>query len=253
MSDKKWKNITMEVNGLKYDVKFNEDTINNVFVPFLKKLTELHGKLGRKIVAYIAAPPATGKTTVTQMLEKLSKERSDLTSICTIGIDGFHYSTAYMKAHFAVINGSTIPMEKVKGAPETYDLDLLQSKIREVRQESTEWPLYDRKIHDVIPDALTVEGDIILIEGNYLLLKDSKWTNIRALADYTVFIKAAPELLKERLINRKVLGGLDRTDAELFYNTSDKNNAELVINNSAEADETWVLQPDGDYLKEDKD
>ena len=106
-------------------------------------------------------------------------------------------------------------------------------------------------IHDVVPDAIDVEDEIILIEGNYLLLKNPRWTNIRAMADYTVFIKADPELLKHRLIERKIKGGKTQNEAEHFYNTSDSKNVELVLNNSAEPDEIWILQSDGDYVKDD--
>ena len=250
MSEKKWTTCEVVVNGFEYEAKFSEEAINDVFLPFLRKLTKLHAAVGRKLIAYIAAPPASGKTTLSQFLEKLSREHTDIENIRTVGIDGFHFSAAYMKAHFAVIDGSTIPMTMVKGAPETYDIDLLQSKIREVKQEGTDWPLYDRNIHDVIPDAFSVEEDIILIEGNYLLLQNPRWTNIRALSDYSVFIKAEPEILKERLIQRKMRGGKDRMDAEYFYKTSDGKNVELVLSNSASADETWQLLPDGDYIKE---
>ena len=251
MSEKNWKTYEMEVNGVKYEARFTEEAIEEVFLPFLKKLTEVQARVGRKAIIYIAAPPATGKTMLAQFLEKLSKERIEFTNIRTLGIDGFHYSNAYMDAHFAIVDGSTIPMKSIKGAPETFDVDALQDKIREVKQDDTNWPIYDRNIHDVIPDALSVDDtEIILIEGNYLLLKNPKWTNIRALADYTVFIKADPETLKPRLIERKIKGGKTQNEAEHFYNTSDSKNVELVLNNSAESDETWILLPDGDFEKE---
>ena len=96
---------------------------------------------------------------------------------------------------------------------------------------------------------MSVEDDIILLEGNYLLLKNPKWTNIRALADYSVFIKATPEILKERLIERKLHGGKTLEQAEKFFNQSDVSNINLVTNNSVGADETWQLLEDGDYEK----
>ena len=251
MSEKKWVTSEMEVNGFKTEVKFTENTINNVFLPFLRNLNNIYGQVGRKVIAYLVAPPATGKSTIVQFLEKLSNENADLTPICALGMDGFHYSSSYMDAHFAIINGSTIPMKSIKGAPETFNIDHMQEKIREAKLEETDWPIYDRNIHDVVEDAISVEKEIILIEGNYLLLKDPKWTNIRALADYSVFIKADPEMLKNRLIGRKIRGGKTQNEAEHFYEVSDGKNVELVLNNSAEADETWILEADGDITKEE--
>ena len=252
MSEKNWITFETEANGFKTEAKFTQEAVNEVFLPFLKKLNEVYGQVGgRKVVAYLAGPPGVGKTITAQFLEKLSKERQDLTNIRALSIDGFHFNNAYMDAHFAMVDGSTIPMKMIKGAPETFDLDNLQSKIREIKQEEVDWPIYDRNIHDVIPDAISVEAEILLIEGNYLLLKNPKWTNIRTLADYTAFIKADSEILKTRLIERKVRGGSTQAEAEQFYRTSDGKNVENVLNNSAEADETWILEADGDITKEE--
>ena len=254
MSEKKWTTFETEVNGFKLEAKFTEEAINNVFLPFLRKLTSLHGELGgRKLIAFMVAPPGSGKTTLVQFLEKLSKDHAEFTKIKALGIDGFHYTNEYMNAHFAMVDGSTIPMKMIKGAPETFDVDGLQGKIREAKLDEVDWPIYDRNIHDVVPDAISVEADILLIEGNYLLLNNPRWTNIRVMSDYNVFIKADSEMLKSRLIDRKVRGGKTQNEAEQFYRTSDSRNVELVLNNSAEADETWILEADGDIIKQEQE
>lgn len=253
MSEKKFVVYSTEINNLPQEVKFSEDAIENIFKPFLEKLAELHGSLERKIVAYIAAPPGTGKTTLAQFLEKISREDKFLTPVRALGMDGFHYDSEYLKRTKIELNGEEILLNNIKGAPETFDVDSLQMKLREVRQEGTDWNIYDRKIHDVIHNVLSVEDEIVLIEGNYLLLKDSHWTNIRTLADYTVFITTKPELLKERLISRKVQGGLSREEAENFYYTSDGKNVERVLNNSGHSDEIWEMTGDGDFIKIDNE
>lgn len=247
--EKIWQNLTMNINGLTQEVKFSKAAIDEIFNPFLRKLTELQGWTDRKIIAFIAAPPATGKTTLAQFLEKLSRENQLFTNVRALGMDGFHYDSEYLKKNKILRDGKEILMNEIKGAPETFDVDTMQIKLREVRQEGTNWNLYDRIIHDVIHDAMSVEDDIILLEGNYLLLEEPRWTNIRVLADYTVFVKAAPQLLTERLITRKMKSGLTREEAENFYRNSDSKNVERVLQNSAHANETWELQADGDYLK----
>ena len=251
MAEKIWTNLQMNINGLTQEVKFSKTAIDEIFNPFLRKLTELQGLTDRKIVVYLAAPPAAGKTTLAQFLEKLSRENIMFTNVRALGMDGFHYDSEYLKKHKILREGQEILMNDIKGAPETFDVDSMQNKLREVRQEGTRWNTYDRIIHDVVHDALNVEDDIILVEGNYLLLEEPRWTNIRVLADYTVFVKAAPELLTERLISRKMKTGLTREQAENFYRNSDSKNVERVLKNSAMANETWQLQPDGDYIKID--
>ena len=247
MSEKIWIEDELELSGFKYPVRYNQETVENLFVPFLKTLGQLRTDLDRKIICYLAAPPCTGKTALSMYLEKLSRERKDVDPIRAVSMDGFHFSNAYLDSHLAMRDGSTIPMKFIKGAPETFDTDLMQQKLRAVRGEGADFPIYDRNIHDVIPDAMSVDDDIILLEGNYLLLKNPKWTNIRALADYSLFIKAEPELLKDRLIERKLHGGKTQTEAEKFFNQSDVSNINLVTNNSVGADETWHLTADGDY------
>ena len=167
-----------------------------------------------------------------------------------LGIDGYHFTNAYMNITHVERDGEKILMRDIKGAPETFDIDLLGDKIREARQDGTDWNIYDRKIHDVLPDYWSVEDDILLIEGNYMLLKDAGWTNIRVLGDYSVFIDVEPNLLRERLINRKIAGGMLREDAEKFFDFSDGKNVERVLKNSARADETWKLLADGEFERQ---
>lgn len=241
----------MEVNGLWQEVKFSEAAIEEIFMPFLHELTDLKMTLDRKVIAYLVAPPGAGKTTLAQFLERLSRERSnEVEPIRALPMDGYHFTAAYMRIKTIERDGEQILMQDVKGAPETFDIDLLVEKIREARQEGTDWNIYDRKIHDVLPDYWSVEDDILLIEGNYLLLKESGWTNVRVLGDYSVFVEAPIELLRGRLIDRKVAGGWSREDAEKFFEFSDAKNIERVLKNSARADETWRLLPDGDFEKQ---
>ena len=249
MQNKNWKTYDMTVNGLPQQVKYNEDTVKNLFIPLLRELSSLQGTTERRIVAFLAAPPATGKTTLAQFLEHLSKEDPMLTNIRAVGMDGFHYPSDYLESHYTLIDGESVPMKSIKGAPETFDVDGLQAKLRAVRRAEAKWPVYDRRIHDVRPNAETVDADIILVEGNWLLLKDSRWTDIRILADYSVFIEASPELLKDRLIERKIQGGLSPEKATAFYESSDRRNVERALKDSGTADEIWVMQEDGDFVK----
>ena len=248
--EKNFLTYNLEINGLRQEVKFTETAVEEIFMPFLHELTALRMTLDRKVVAYLVAPPGSGKSTLASFLEQLSRERkNEVDEIRALGMDGYHYTAAYMNITTVERDGEKVLMRDIKGAPETFDVDLLVDKIREVRQEGTDWNIYDRRIHDVLPDYWSVEDEIILLEGNYLLLKDSAWTNVRMLADYSVFIDASPELLRERIVSRKMAGGSSREDAEKFFEFSDARNIERVLKNSAQADETWQLLQDGDFVK----
>lgn len=229
---------------------YSSKTVEEIFMPFLHELTALRMTLDRKVIAYLVGAPGSGKSTLANFLEQLSRERkSEVDTIRALPMDGYHFSAAYMDITTVERDGEQILMRDIKGAPETFDVDLLVDKIREVRQEGTDWNVYDRKIHDVLPDYLSVEDEIILIEGNYLLLKDTGWTNIRTLEDYSVFLDVPKEILRPRLINRKIQGGSSPEAAEKFFEFSDTRNIERVLNNSAKADETWKLLSDGEFIK----
>ncbi|MBQ3434741.1 MAG: nucleoside/nucleotide kinase family protein, partial [Selenomonadaceae bacterium] len=151
--EKKFLTYKMEVNGLWQEVKFTEAAVEELFMPFLHELTDLKMTMDRKVIAYLVAPPGAGKSTLAQFLEKLSRDRSgEVDPIRALGIDGYHFTAAYMNITKIERDGEQILMRDVKGAPETFDVDLLVDKIRAVRQEGTDWNIYDRRIHDVLPD-----------------------------------------------------------------------------------------------------
>lgn len=230
---------------------YDAATVEKIFMPFLHELTALHMTLDRKVIVYLVGAPGSGKSTLAEFLEQLSREhKNEVDIVRALPMDGYHYSAAHMDVTTVERDGEKILMREIKGAPETFDVDLLVEKIREVRQDGTDWNIYDRKIHDVLPNYLSVEDDILLIEGNYLLLKENGWTNIRTMADYSVFLDVPFDVLRERLINRKAQGGLSREDAEKFFEFSDAKNLERVLNNSAQADETWKFVNDGEFIKE---
>lgn len=244
---KRWKKYLFTVNGLEMETVYNEDTIEQVFWPLLSKLTVMQKEKKERLIVFMAAPPAVGKTTLCQFLEHLSKEREDITDIQAIGLDGFHYHSDYINTHSAMVMGKEIPMKQVKGCPETYDTEKLQEKLSKIKQERILWPIYDRKIHDVVEDVIEVSGDIILIEGNWLLLKEEPWKSMKKFADYTILIRSEEEMLKERLIGRKVKGGLTRKEAEDWYIQSDSVNVRRVLETSMDGDCMMQVEEDNDY------
>ncbi len=88
-----------------------------------------------------------------------------------------------------------------------------------------------------------------MLEGNWLLLQQPGWQQLKALADYTIYINAAPELLRDRLIERKIRGGLSPQQAENFYLATDGPNVFKVLQFSQPADCHLVMDRDMSYRK----
>ena len=84
-------------------------------------------------------------------------------------------------------------------------LDKLMGKLKELKDKPVcKWPLYDRLLHNPVEDKITVDGDIILLEGNYLLLDTDGWNDLSSFADYTISLTADESLLRKRLIERRM-------------------------------------------------
>lgn len=246
---KEWKEYLFKVNGFEMTAIYNEDTIQKVFLPLLKQLQRLQKEKKERIIVFMAAPPAVGKTTLCEFLEYLSKQDQELTDIQALGLDGFHYHSDYINSHDAIVLGEKVPMKQVKGCPETYDTEKLRQKLEHIKTEDILWPVYDRNLHDVVEDQIKVTQDIILIEGNWLLLKEEPWKTMQQYADYKILILAEEEMLKERLISRKEKGGLSREEAVAWYQNSDSKNVIRVLRDSLQGDLLLKVEEDNDYIK----
>lgn len=141
---------------------------------------------------------------------------------------------------------SCLGFVKIKGAPITFDLEKFKDKIKELKTNDVcKWPIYDRMAHNPIEDALNVDGDIVILEGNYLLLDMDGWRDLKDNADYTICLSADEKLLRERLIERKMMTGVDRENTVKFVDFSDMANVRLCVNKTMKADLELILSEDG--------
>ena len=233
------------VNGVKVFAQYTRRSVDEIFLPLLQALFALQHEKGRRILVMLAAPPGSGKSTLLSFLESLSHG-----SIQVIGMDGFHRRQEYLVSHYTERNGRQIPMVDIKGAPITFDLELLTAGIKRITAgETCGWPVYDRMLHNPVEDAVLVDGDIILLEGNYLLLDQDGWRDLSGYADYTISIRADESLLRSRLIDRRIKTGVEEAAATRFVDYSDMPNVRLCLEKTARADcELWIDER-GDYHK----
>ena len=225
-------------SGLEMDAEYPDMAVQEICVPLLRHLAALRQRKARRILVMLAAPPGAGKSTLAAFLKALAEQLS-LPSVTVIGMDGFHRYQDDLLSHYAVRDNEVIPLAEIKGAPETFDLPKLTDRIRCVAAgERCGWPVYDRRLHNPVEDAVVVDGDIVLLEGNYLLLDAPGWRVLSTYADYTVFLRADEELLRKRLTARKMAGGTAREAAAAFVEKSDLVNARQVLMHSLKADLT---------------
>ena len=236
------------INGINVCAHYTEQAVSGIFIPFLDRLSGLQSRKGRRLLVMLAAPPGAGKTTLLSFWEKLWQERGSSQRLQVIGMDGFHRRQEYLLSHFVPRDGRQVSMVEIKGAPVTFDLEKLTESIRKVAAgEICWWPVYDRLLHNPVDDAVMVDSDIVLLEGNYLLLEETGWRDLRKGADYTVSVRAEESLLRSRLISRRIKTGVDEESATRFVDFSDMPNVRLCLERTAPADLQLALDEAGDY------
>ena len=227
----------VNINGIDVEASYSDDTLGNTIKPLLLRLQDIRNAKDSRILVMLAAPPGAGKSTLASFLEYYAKEMGLKYSVQAIGMDGFHRRQEYLTSHETGVDGHMIPMVRIKGAPITFDLDGLTAKIKQVISgENCGWPTYDRHLHNPTEDAIRINSDIVILEGNYLLLDEDGWRDLHKLADYTIFLRADEEILRQRLIDRKEASGNSREKAVEFVDFSDMRNVRLCLEHSLKAD-----------------
>ena len=245
---KKMTEYNVMINGLRVTARYSQRAIDSIFLPLLRHLTALERRKGRRILVLLAAPPGCGKTTLASFLEALSRERDGISPLQAIGMDGFHRRQEYLQSHFAKRDGRQVSMVDIKGAPVTFDLQRLTEGVKRLSAgEICGWPVYDRMLHNPVENALKADGNIILLEGNYLLLDEDGWRDLSAWADYTISIAADEALLRARLIDRRIKTGVEREAAVRFVDFSDMPNVRLCLEKTMKADLSLRIDAAGDY------
>ena len=158
------------------------------------------------------------------------------------------YIFGFAKSKIANIRKKDLKVYK-EAAKEYFSLtdEQLAKHIKLSREKDIKWPIYDRNLHDVVQDAVLVHGDIVLIEGNWLLLNESGWQELMPFCDYSIFITADENMLKKRLIQRKVSGGASPEKAREFYIQSDRINILRALKNRVKSDCELKLGKNGKF------
>lgn len=238
---------SFQVNGLEIQAEFHDQDVQNIFLPLLRRITALQKEKGRRICVFLAAPPAAGKSTLCCFLEHLSRTTEGLTPVQCVGIDGFHMYQDYLDSHSIIRDGVEIPLAKIKGGPETYRVEMLKELLGKLNEENRRWPIYDRRIHNPVEEAVEIRGDIIIVEGNWLLLDEEPWKQLKC--DYSVFLALGGRDQVERVVRRKMMGGYSEEHAREFVEHNDWPNIQRCMANSRRGDLTIGKAEDGTLVE----
>ncbi|CAK9442040.1 uncharacterized protein LODBEIA_P58250 [Lodderomyces beijingensis] len=178
----------------------------------------------------LAGVPGAGKTTfakeVATKLNKIAKTE-------VLSQDGFHLYRAELES-------MPNPAEAIRrrGAPFTFNARAFVDLVSCLRDKSQQVsaPSFDHKLKDPVENDIVIGTDvsIVIIEGNYVSLRDKVWQEISSLVDDTWFITTPEQLVRSRIIKRHLDAGIAQTEEEASARAdgSDLENAKYILDNS---------------------
>jgi pantothenate kinase len=189
---------------------------------------------GRRIVGVTGAP-GVGKTTYAAAL--VADSLAAAVPAVTVPMDGFHLADVTLAA---------LDRLDRKGAPDTFDAwgyAALLARLRAETDHVVYCPGFERDLEQPIAGAVAVPPgtELVVTEGNYLLLDRPEWRAVRATLDEVVFLETDEALRRARLVARHVAFGKSPAGAEAWVARVDDPNARLVAATRERADRVIPL------------
>ncbi|HWD14639.1 nucleoside/nucleotide kinase family protein [Pseudochrobactrum sp. sp1633] len=188
-----------------------------------------------RLIVAIAGAPAAGKSTLAEELCHDINRLSAAQPSIVVPMDGFHYDNAILDAR---------GYRARKGAPHTFDADGFKALLARLKNEDGDIaiPVFDRAMDLARAGAamVTAQHQILLVEGNYLLLDQPVWRDLRQYFDLSIFLQVPFSTLEQRLIQRWLDYGADEHAARTRALANDIPNAQTVVEQSQPAD--FILQ-----------
>jgi pantothenate kinase len=191
---------------------------------------------GQRSILGITGAPGAGKSTLVTAMETALGGAA-----VAVGMDGFHFAQAEL---------GRLDRRERKGAPDTFDARgyaALLRRLHDNREPVVYAPLFRRDLEEPVGSSVPVPRGVPLVitEGNYLLLNEPGWADVRGQLDEVWFLDIADDLRRERLIERHIRYGLTlEVAAERVTTGSDERNARAVNATRSRADLVVRLLPD---------
>lgn len=180
------------------------------------------------LIVGLAGAPGAGKSTIAAALS------AELPGSAVLPMDGFHLPQAELVA---------LGRRERMGAPDTFDVDAFVALLERLRDlhnsgETVPAPGFDRRVEEAMPAqiALTPELWCVIVEGNYLLMREHGWHRVAPLLDLSVGIVLDDATRHERLIARHIAFGKTPDAARAWALGPDERNAAAIAATLERAD-----------------
>ena len=184
----------------------------------------------RPVLVGLVGEPGAGKSTLAGAVVARLVDRG--VAAVLVPMDGYHLANVALAA---------LGRGDRKGAVDTCDgagFAALLARLREPGPHTVWAPTYDRSIEESVANAVPVEPgtEVVLTEGNYLLVDDGPWPQVRDLLDEVWAVRVDPAVRTGRLVARHVEFGKDPGHAAAWVQSVDEGNAALVRSTLGRAD-----------------
>lgn len=212
----------------------------------IARIEGLRELLSGRVLIGIAGAPGSGKTTLAESLvSRLAGPAPGAlpqgvpawvdSRVAHVPMDGFH---------LADVELARLGRMDRKGAPDTFDPSGYAALLRRILDGEQVWaPGFERVLEQPIAQSLpvTARTQVVVSEGNYLLLPGPAWEPLRDLFSEIWFCRIDDSVRLERLMARHARFGRSPSDAREWVLRSDERNAALVAATEASAD--LVIDP----------
>ncbi|CUM55733.1 unnamed protein product [Debaryomyces fabryi] len=198
----------------------------------------------QRLIVSVAGVPGSGKSTITAKVCKSLNKMLGLQIATVLPQDGFHY---YRKELMDMRNPEALI--KRRGAPFTFNSSRLLELVKQVKKDGNTTifvPSFDHELKDPQENSIEISPlmKIVLLEGNYVHLKDDGWRELHSLSDEKWLILADLNIIKQRLVQRHILAGICTSIDESVdrVESNDLINANYIIDHSIQPDVIFMNQ-----------
>ena len=187
---------------------------------------ELIQRSGRALLGLVG-PPGAGKSTLAAALQA---EFATIAQV--VPMDGFHLANVELER---------LGRRDRKGAPDTFDsagyVALLRRLLAQPDDEIVYAPEFRREIEEPIANAIPIHPrtQLVITEGNYLLLDEGPWAQVKELLDEIWYVDVDDEVRLHRLTRRHEQFGRSAEEAAAWVAGTDEPNARLIEASRARA------------------